>query len=304
MNIRFKHSLFLTSVLSLLTGCMAPLHSGRDANPAKAYADKIKAEHQPVQSVHRPASQEPSWYRVEQPRASLRMVAGDGRGDAMTIPLDSKDQGLPPQLIPSPLRDYNGPLSIGDPGLSASLWRESSGPMNNIYHDYRAWQPMDLLTVVIQENAQGNKQANTRVVRESTFEAAISRLLGIERSIADRNTQLDPTALVSAETEAELVGQGQTQRQDKLTGTISVMVAEVLPSGILRVEGEKIITVNGEEQNMVLSGLVRTRDISSNNEVVSNKVANMRIDYYGKGALGDTQEHGWLTNILFKIWPF
>jgi flagellar L-ring protein FlgH len=176
--------------------------------------------------------------------------------------------------------------------------------MNNIYHDYRAWQPMDLLTVVIQENAQGNKQANTRVVRESTFEAAISRLLGIERSIADRNTQLDPTALVSAETEAELVGQGQTQRQDKLTGTISVMVAEVLPSGILRVEGEKIITVNGEEQNMVLSGLVRTRDISSNNEVVSNKVANMRIDYYGKGALGDTQEHGWLTNILFKIWPF
>jgi flagellar L-ring protein FlgH len=296
----------LTKVLlcsGVLSGCGIYNPQSNPRNPAKRYADKVRIKEPKWQSVQRPSNQEPVWYRNGSERAQLRLAAGD-KEDVMTIPLDSADKGFPPALIAPPVRDYNGPLSIGDPGLAASLWRESGGPMGNLYYDYRAWQPMDLLTIKIQESAQGNKQANTRVVRESTFEAAISQLLGIEQSIASRNTQLDPTALINAETSSELVGQGQTQRQDKLTGTISVMVAEVLPSGVLRVEGEKIITVNGEEQNMVLSGLVRTRDINSQNEVMSTKVANMRIDYYGKGSLGDTQEHGWLTTILYKIWPF
>ena len=82
------------------------------------------------------------------------------------------------------------------------------------------------------------------------------------------------------------------------------MVAEVLPSGILRVEGEKIISVNNEEQVMVLSGLVRPRDISSDNEVLSSKIAQMRVDYYGKGTVGEAQYGGWLGRILRILWPF
>ena len=82
------------------------------------------------------------------------------------------------------------------------------------------------------------------------------------------------------------------------------MVAEVLPSGILRIEGQKIISVNSEEQVMVISGLVRPRDINSANEVDSSKIANMRIDYYGKGIVGEAQVGGWLGRLMRLIWPF
>ena len=55
---------------------------------------------------------------------------------------------------------------------------------------------------------------------------------------------------------------------------------------------------------MVISGLVRPRDVNSDNEVPSNKVANMRIDYYGRGTVGEAQYGGWLGRALRKVWPF
>jgi flagellar L-ring protein precursor FlgH len=175
---------------------------------------------------------------------------------------------------------------------------------NDLFHDYRAWKPLDLITIVINETAQGNKQANTRVTNSSSIEAAINNLIGIEDTITRTNKQIDNGTMISAETEKEFTGQGQTIRQDMLKATISAIVMEVLPSGLLRVEGEKIVTVNGEEQNMKISGLVRTRDINSNNEVLSSKIANARVDYYGRGTLGDSQTPGWLYQILNFVWPF
>jgi flagellar L-ring protein precursor FlgH len=82
------------------------------------------------------------------------------------------------------------------------------------------------------------------------------------------------------------------------------MVVEVLPNGILRIEGEKITSVNQEEQIIVISGLVRPFDIGPNNEVDSSRIANMRIDFYGKGTVSESQHGGWLGRTLRTLWPF
>lgn len=196
-------------------------------------------------------------------------------------------------------REYTGPLSLGDPGVSASLWKESRGG-NNIYYDYRAWQPMDLITIVVSEDAEGSKEADTEVKSKTSVELAIDKFLGLETNFTD----IDPSSLIQADSKNDFKGEGETTRKGSLTARISAMVAEVLPSGVLRIEGEKIISVNNEEQVMVISGLVRPRDVSSDNEVPSNKVANMRIDYYGRGTVGEAQYGGWLGRALRKVWPF
>ena len=102
----------------------------------------------------------------------------------------------------------------------------------------------------------------------------------------------------------EFKGEGETNRKDTLKGTISAVVAEVLPSGLMRIEGEKIVSVNAEEQIMKISGLVRPRDVNSNNEVLSSKIANVRIDYYGRGTVDEAQYGGWAARILHRVWPF
>jgi flagellar L-ring protein precursor FlgH len=194
-------------------------------------------------------------------------------------------------------------LDFRETTYSPSLWRESNGK-GGLFHDFRAWKPMDLITIIVSEISEGKKEADTNVRNSNSVVAAISKLLGIETSVVTRNTQVDPTALIDAETESQYRGQGATVRKGSLRGTISGMVMEVLPSGILRIEGKKIISVNNEEQVMVLSGLVRVRDIDSFNRVQSSQIANMRIDYFGNGVVNDVQGPGFLSQLVNKLWPF
>lgn len=217
-----------------------------------------------------------------------------------------------PQDTSIPLQDYRGPLNLGDPGVSASLWKESRGG-NNLFRDYRASQPMDLITIIVNESLTGKKEGTTTVTQESSFSAAIRNLFGLENSDRVRDSA-DPTDtrtggadlsnLVQASLSSEFEGDGETERKGTLRGRISAMVAEVLPSGVMRIEGEKIISLNSEEEVMVISGLVRPEDVNSNNEVDSSKLANVRIDYYGNGTIGDAQRGGWLGRVLRRWWPF
>lgn len=250
------------------------------------------------------------------PRAQLRLVDGgiDGDGGGDIGPLARADvltneQGAPTagfreyRSRQPEVRDYTGPLPYGDPGTSASLWRETRAE-NDLYRDIRAFQPMDLLTILVSESDEGKKAADTETKGTSSVLAGITHFLGLESYIKRANNAADPAALVQASTANNFKGEGTTDRKGELTAKISAMVVEVLPSGILRIEGEKIIAVNNEEQVMVISGLVRPRDVSSENEVQSGKIANMRVDYYGKGVLGEAQYGGWLGRAMRVVWPF
>ena len=200
-------------------------------------------------------------------------------------------------------RDYNGPLALGDPGLTASLWRESNSN-TEMFRDSRAFAPMDLITIVVTEKTKATGKADTETKESADVSASIPNLLGLESTIARTNPQLSLSKLIAAATTNDFKGEGTTNREGNLTAKISGVVVEVLPGGLLRIEGEKIISVNSEEQNMVITGLVRTRDISSGNEVDSSKIANLRIDYYGKGIIGEAQDGGWVSRFMRKVWPF
>jgi flagellar L-ring protein precursor FlgH len=222
------------------------------------------------------------------PRAHLHLVEGE-RSD-----VDSLERT--PDLLPLQ-PSYRGPLRNGEVSANPSLWREGEGA-TSLFHDFRAFQPMDLVTVLVTEVTEGRKQADTRVNSQSSITAEIAAFLGLEKSVPRSNPDVDPTALIDATTATQVEGRGETLRRGQLRGTISCMVQEVLPSGILRIQ------VNDDEQIMVMSGLVRPRDVNSRNEVDSAKVANMRIDYYGKGTIGLIQSPGWLMRALMKLWPF
>jgi flagellar L-ring protein precursor FlgH len=198
---------------------------------------------------------------------------------------------------------YKGPLEMGDPGVTASLFRESQGG-NEPFRDYRAWQPMDLVTIVVTEQSLGQQLANTEIKAKSEYLAAIENFFGLEQQTQNWTNPPDLTSLIQAQTRNDFRGEGRTLRQAQLNARVSAVVAEVLPSGLLRIEGEKIIAVNNEEQVLVISGLVRQRDINSNNEVNASQIAQVRIDYYGKGTVGEAQYGGWLSRLLRILWPF
>jgi flagellar L-ring protein precursor FlgH len=206
----------------------------------------------------------------------------------------------PPNLPPG----SRSPYHEGQMRHNPSLWPdEAQGAF--LFTDHRAFQAMDVLTITINDNTKGSKKAETETSNEFDLLAGITEFFGIETSKwAANNTSLDPTQLINASTKVEFEGTGETEREGRLSGQISAVIMEVFPNGLLRVEGTKIVSINAEEEVMVISGLIRPRDISASNQVDSNRIANMRIDLYGRGIVGDEQTPGWGAKIFKFIWPF
>ena len=81
-------------------------------------------------------------------------------------------------------------------------------------------------------------------------------------------------------------------------------VVGVLPNGILHIRGRRSVVVNHEAQYISLEGLVRREDLTIENSVLSNAVAEMRLSYDGIGVLDDKQRPGWMGRLLDWIFPF
>ena len=82
-------------------------------------------------------------------------------------------------------------------------------------------------------------------------------------------------------------------------------MTDVLPSGLLVVQGEKWLTLNRGEEYVRIAGLVRPEDIAPDNTISSSRVANARIAYSGRGNLADANTMGWLAQLFVSpIFPW
>jgi flagellar L-ring protein precursor FlgH len=97
-------------------------------------------------------------------------------------------------------------------------------------------------------------------------------------------------------------GGGTITRTGKLMASVTVTIVGMTEGGELLVEGGQDIMLNNETQNIHLSGRVRPEDISAENTVISNRVADAVITYKGEGLLGERQKPGFLTR--FFNWIF
>ena len=84
-------------------------------------------------------------------------------------------------------------------------------------------------------------------------------------------------------------GGAQTTRVGELRTQVSVQVVALEPDGSLRIEGVQALTVNGENQRIRLKGLVRPQDVSAQNTVWSNRIANAELELDGVGIVSESQ---------------
>ena len=187
-----------------------------------------------------------------------------------------------------------------------ALWPgDTSG--NLLFQDNKARKVGDIVTVTINETATSSQSATTNTSKNTTINMQAPNILGLPSSLGVQNflglgTQLDPT--VNATIANQNQGNGTVSRDGTLTGTISALITEILPSGNFKIEGRRSVTVNHEEQIMVLRGIVRPQDINFDNTILSTLVADASISLTGEGVVADEQRKGWLSKILSKVWPF
>ena len=164
-----------------------------------------------------------------------------------------------------------------------SLWTDDAAGK---YEDRPEYEAGDIITVLIEEDANAVQSANTSTSQSSSIEAeAGSGLFDFLKAFG-----LGYSDQGSAD--------GETQRSGTLEADITTQVEEVLDNGNLRIIGSKKIKINGEEQIIKLSGIIRVEDINLDNTVSSQKVADASIEYEGKGIVSEKQEAGIFEKIM------
>ena len=72
----------------------------------------------------------------------------------------------------------------------------------------------------------------------------------------------------------------------------------MLPNGDLRVAGDQTISINGEAAHIAIRGRVRRVDITSENVVLSTRLADVLIDYNGSGFVSRQAAPGPIARIF------
>lgn len=162
--------------------------------------------------------------------------------------------------------------------------------LNSFYSDHKARQPGDLLTVLVMEFTEAENRAQTETQSEDAASGELSQGTGFLGFI--------PEASVGGSINNSFSGSGSNSRTGSLKGKITVTIDSIMPGGSYWVSGKRIIDVNSEKQIMKLEGIVRPRDIQSDNTVYSYLVADARITYEGKGVVAAGNKPGLLRRIL------
>jgi flagellar L-ring protein precursor FlgH len=190
-------------------------------------------------------------------------------------------------------------LALAPAAFAGSLWPTNGVGERAMIADRKAAYNGDILTIVVSEAVAASNSQKTKSSRDSSLADAVSSFLY-------PTTGLHHGALpsIGIKGSASNSGGGDISNNQSLVSRAAVLVTDVLPNGNLVIEGVRVVTFSGETQYVVLHGLVRQADITTDNTVLSSNIADARVEFYSEGQLTDAQKRGWLTKLYEKLRPF
>ena len=180
-----------------------------------------------------------------------------------------------------------------------------SNEARGFFKDQRAHRIGDILTVIVTIDDSANISNGTTRKRSASNQANIGTSLGSVFN-AGPVPGLDIGADGAITTGSALAdgGSGSVNRSENLQTNVAVVVTQVLPNGNLVIEGRQEVRVNFEVRDLIVAGIVRPMDIQSDNTILSEKIAEARISYGGRGQISDVQQPRYGQQIADAILPF
>ena len=203
--------------------------------------------------------------------ASAASLAGCGAGVL-------RSPKLPPAAVgPAYRAGQNLP-----PAADGAIYQQ--GRALAFFEDPRAHRVGDVITIRLTEAFNASKTASTQTQKDNSTSLTQPSLGG--KLLLSGDTNL--TA------KRAFTGNGTTSQTNALTGSITAVITEVLPNGNLLIAGERALQLNQGEEFVRVAGVVRPIDVQNDNSVTSDRIADARISYNGKGVVDDSNRQGWL----------
>ncbi len=155
--------------------------------------------------------------------------------------------------------------------------------------DRRPLRLGDILTIVIDESALASEQASEVARSNRSQDARI-----------DADMAPDDFRKIGFGLNSSSDNTGRLQRGGSLDAVLSVRVVSVDPNGVATIEGRKMVTIDGRDQELRITGLVRSEDVTQQNTILSSRIADADIFYKGKKI---SPKKGIIGKILGLLWP-
>lgn len=212
--------------------------------------------------------------------------------------------------------------------MAGSLWREPITDEKGMFADRRARRLGDIVTIIVDETTVQENLLNLQTERKTVENGFLSNLVrglvtGVARDATGEDTKQGKSIAQrfglgsSAQTNAMLSGgfapnqdtsnrnnQILQQNRQVLQSRMAVQVIDVLPNGNLVIEGLKQISFAREKQFASVRGIIRPFDITFQNTIKTDQVADVRVDVLAEGQLSDAQKRGWLSRLDDQIRPY
>lgn len=177
-----------------------------------------------------------------------------------------------------------------DPG-----WEGSSA---DLFRDRRAARVGDTVRVKIAIDDRATLDSTSDRSRRARVEGSLdfSGLFNGVPSVGNGEASLD--------SRSDYKGEGTTERAETIELLVAAVVTNVLPNGNLVVRGTQEVRVNYEVRELEVGGIVDPLDITGNNTVDYDRMAEARISYGGRGRIDEVQQPRWGQQIYDLIVPF
>jgi flagellar L-ring protein precursor FlgH len=203
--------------------------------------------------------------------------------------------GLVPKRVamvtdPVPLPQYRG---------DSSIWQDSRA---DLFSDLRARKIGDTVTVKIFIKDRASLENDSERKRDASNSLNLDFAYGTTSS----DVSIANTGVLGGniDSNTKTKSEGDIERSEDISFQIAAVVSDVLPNGNLVVSGSQEVRVNYELRVLNVAGIVRPVDISADNSIAYEKIAEARIAYGGRGRLMEVQQPPWGQQIIDNASPF
>lgn len=184
-----------------------------------------------------------------------------------------------------------------------SLWRTGA---KAFFKDQRAAKVGDILTINISISDQAKLSNESKRSRANTEKAGMPNLFGLEGDTLNRILPAGASAssLVNLSSDTNNDGKGSVDRNEKIELKVAALVTQTLPNGNLVIQGHQEVRVNYELRDLQIHGVIRPEDITAQNTISYEKIAEARISYGGRGQISDVQQPRYGQQLYDIIMPF
>jgi len=185
-------------------------------------------------------------------------------------------------------------LLVSGVACGTSLWSGANNQTPSLYSDHKARGIGDIITIIIDESSSSSKDAKTTTDKSTNVEATIDSVLYPSSELLTHDDEKPLWQWASA---SSYEGGGSSKNKQDFEAKMTARVIEVQPNGNLVIEGRRTVHLAASTQYIILTGVIRPRDISGNNTIYSSYISDATITYDGKGDLNYNQNPGFLTRL-------